>query len=101
MVRLNLTCRINCHQKKSKVKHIIFLTILFNLFQIFGFAQQNRQMIDSLILVLKTETEDTTKIKLLIEISGEYSSFSKDSAILHAEKAYNISLKLNSDELKF
>ncbi len=54
------------------IKKILTLSIII-LFQNFSFSQ-NFHVIDSLQTLLKTAKQDTNRVKLLIEISGEYAA---------------------------
>ncbi|MCW3102049.1 MAG: hypothetical protein JWO09_489 [Bacteroidetes bacterium] len=56
---------------------------------------QDQGAIDSLLKVLNTSAEDTTKVRLFDDLSYEYSGNSFDSAVYYAQQELSLSKKLN------
>ena len=55
---------------------------------------------DSILQVLKTEIDDTTRIDLLGELSNNYLNINIDSSIMYAQKAVEIAEKISDTERK-
>ncbi|PHS62570.1 MAG: two-component sensor histidine kinase [Flavobacterium sp.] len=71
-------------------------SILLLLFVVqFSFSQKTVQNIDSLLTVVKTTKEDTSKVILYQEIAAHYNVTQLDSAKAFAEKGLLLALKLN------
>jgi len=71
------------------------ISILLLLFTVsFSFSQKTVQNIDSLLIVLKTSKEDTSKVILYQEIAGHYNITHLDSAKAFAEKGILLAAKL-------
>ena len=66
---------------KNKVSILLFLFIVS-----FSFSQKTVQNIDSLLVVLKTSKEDTSKVIVYQKIAGHYNITHLDSARAFAEK---------------
>jgi tetratricopeptide (TPR) repeat protein len=73
-------------------KYVLFLFIVYSS----SFIALNAQniAIDSLFSVLKTQKEDTNRVKTLNAIATDFYSVKPDSAILFAQQAINIAVKL-------
>ncbi len=74
------------------IKTILFICFAACTINI-GFAQSNRQKIDSLKILLQKENTDTGKISNLISIGNVYSSSNNDSALLYYKDALSLSQK--------
>lgn len=72
-----------------KKRCLYFIGSLF--FSVAGFSQQAKK--DSLLKVLSTQKEDTSKVETLIELSKKYSN--ADTARIYLEQAKTLSEKLN------
>ncbi|MES2592071.1 MAG: tetratricopeptide repeat protein [Bacteroidota bacterium] len=75
---------------KSLLHKFVFLSILLNTCSL-AFAQKND--IGSLLILVKTDKEDTTKINHLLEVSNFYSRQNTDSSIYFAVAAKEIAEK--------
>ena len=70
------------------------LTILFSIVFLSAFAQKN--VIDSLKIVLKNPISDSTKVKVLGDLCWYYSSISTDSSFYYGNQALDLSKKTNN-----
>lgn len=73
------------------MKHIILVLLIFCNAHLFS---QNQNYIDSLLAIIKTLPDDTNKVKLLDEISYEYTGNSFEKAIMYANMELELSQKL-------
>ena len=73
-------------------KAVIISVLLLPL--IFIQAQQTNKR-DSLLLVLESAKEDTTKVKTLLRLAKHYETNNQDSAVYYLEKAKQLSESLN------
>lgn len=69
-------------------------TLLILLFCQISFGQETVKNIDSLLVVLKTAQNDTTKVQLYQKISGHYNVTHLDSAKAFAEKGIELAKQL-------
>lgn len=74
--------------------NLILTVIALFLIDLQGFSS-NRSKADSLLQVLSTKNEDTSKVNLLIKLSSYYNKRNPDSAFILAEEASVLSKKLN------
>ncbi len=80
----------------KKIKIIIISITLIcgsDILHSFSFSQQNK--IDSLLNILKTAKEDTTKVNLLNGICWEYKDISPDTAQIYSLQSLELSKKIN------
>lgn len=70
---------------------IYFLLILF----VSSVTAQNNKIIDSLLIVVKTAKEDTSKAKLLMSLCKEYYQSDYDVSLKYCKEALALSKKLN------
>ena len=70
---------------------IFFRLFLLLLIPVFSNAQS--KVIDSLQKLLKTETKDTSRVKLLLGLSFAYHNSKPDTALLLAQQALSLSKK--------
>jgi serine phosphatase RsbU (regulator of sigma subunit) len=75
----------------------IFFFLSFLSMSIFSFAQKPKRIADSLLVVLKTTTIDTTRINLLNSIAAEYTNDASDLTIKYATEALTLSEKTKYD----
>jgi len=76
------------------LKKLLSLLLLILCFQL-SIAQKTVANVDSLLLVLKTSKNDTSKVILYQEIAGHYNITHLDSAKAFAEKGILLAAKLN------
>ncbi|MEX1382544.1 tetratricopeptide repeat protein [Lutibacter sp.] len=70
------------------------LTILFSIVFLSAFAQKN--VIDSLKILLKDPISDSTKVKVLGDLCWYYSNISTDSSFYYGKQALDLSKKTNN-----
>lgn len=75
------------------------IAFLFGILALSGFAQTAPA--DSMLKLLPTARQDTTKVKLLFELVSEYVQTNTDSAILFHQQAKALMDKLNAHQLDF
>jgi tetratricopeptide (TPR) repeat protein len=82
---------------KNLLRYLICVTLFFSsfLWEASGnrVSAQNKN-IDSLLILLKKDKEDTTKVNRLNALSWEFSSVNPDSAILFGNQALHLSEKI-------
>jgi len=71
--------------------------ILFSLTLVFSFAN-NAEKTDSLKQLIPTLKSDTAEISLLLDIAFTYRRFETDSSLVYANKAYQLSSKINDNK---
>jgi tetratricopeptide (TPR) repeat protein len=74
-----------------KIVSVVLILLLLNEQ---GYSS-NRSKVDSLLQVLGTKGEDTSKVNLLIKLSSYYNKRNPDSALVLARQATELSKKLN------
>lgn len=72
---------------------LIFLFYLLSVLQIHA---QDQLKIDSLLIKLNNAKEDTTRIKILLDLSDKYSRTDFLKALEHAKKALDISTHIEN-----
>ena len=75
-------------------KAFLFLIIIIFIASQSNAGKQGQEKIDSLFSVLKTAKEDTSKVKILIDLSFELSRNKPDTAIYFANAALALASKL-------
>jgi len=70
-------------------KYIVLLCFTFLLFPLILFSQKNKKLLE----MLKSETNDSTKIETLIKISNNYLFTKPDSSIIYLKQAKEIEIK--------
>ncbi|MEO5892610.1 MAG: tetratricopeptide repeat protein [Ferruginibacter sp.] len=79
------------------MKKLLFSFLVLLLLQPSGYAQQlSKRNIDSLLVLLATAKEDTTKLNLLAEIMGEHLSYNPKEGLRYGEEALSLAKKSNS-----
>lgn len=77
------------------MKKLGFLILLMNLFQLSVIAQkQGQERIDSMLLVLKSSSEDTNKVTLLNDICFTYYAIDPDEGLKFGNQALALAEKL-------
>ena len=77
----------------KKIKIIVFLVFFYSLSFYESYGQNNR-LIDSLQTILKSSKEDTSKIKILINISSELKyNADYEHALKYGEEAVTLAKK--------
>ncbi len=74
-----------------------FIYCVVPVLMVFSFNSANGQTtnkIDSLLQLVEKQSEDTTKVKLLLKVSREYSKTDPGKAMDYSVQAYNLALKL-------
>ena len=84
------------HITQNFMKNInaILLTFALSLIALKSYSS-NRSKVDSLLHVLSTKSEDTSKVNLLIKLSSYYNKRNPDSAFVLADQALQLSKKIN------
>jgi tetratricopeptide (TPR) repeat protein len=75
----------------SKLLNLSFFLLLF----LSARGQGNRTKTDSLVALIKTSKEDTSKIKLLIEIGKSFTTSNPRKSIDYGKQAFALASKLN------
>jgi adenylate cyclase len=76
------------------MRKIITLVALLFSFQQFTFSQDQR-LVDSLLIVLETEKQDSNKVKILNRLSHAYLGNNPDKAMDYARKSLDLSGQIN------
>jgi tetratricopeptide (TPR) repeat protein len=71
----------------------LLITIL--IFFVSYHSNAQYKIIDSLQIKLKAEKQDTVKAIILYNLSAAYQTYKPDSALLYAQEAYHLSVKIN------
>ncbi len=78
------------------MKKLLSIFILLLSFQHLCYSQkEGQEKIDSLLHVLKTAKEDTTKVYILNALAGEFVGIKPDTAIVFANRALTLATQLN------
>jgi len=75
------------------IRYLLFFLFL----HIYIFARtQGQQKTDSLLNLVKSQKQDTSKVQLFLEIGNQYNLINNDSASFFYQKALNLSQKIKS-----
>jgi len=85
-------------ERNVTIPKILILTLSFLLFSFSSAYAQNQAKIDSLNQVLKTTTQDTVKIKTLLEIGDQYEYPAPDTALIFYQKALKLAQKIKEQK---